>query len=93
MGRPPSRFGVGVAWKHESLTVLADCNRVNYSELTDDPAILGIALVDEAEGILAGQTDDGNEVRIGVEWRLPDVGRLVYSCAAVFGWTRTTAGV
>ena len=64
----PSRFGAGIAWKHQTLTVLFDYSRVNYSELTEDLAILFFPSDDLPAANRAFQMDDGNEVRVGAEW-------------------------
>ena len=70
----PSRFGVGVAWKHDTLTVLFDYSRVNYSELTEDLAILFFDSADVPAADQAFQMDDGNEIRVGGEWGITAMG-------------------
>ena len=70
----PSRFGVGVAWKHQTLSVLFDYNRIQYSELTEDLAILFFASDDIPTAQQAFQMEDGNEIRAGAEWGIPAMG-------------------
>ena len=70
----PSRFGVGVAWKHQTLTLLFDYSRVNYSELTEDLATLFSDFADVPTANQAFQLEDGNEIRFGGEWGIMGMG-------------------
>ena len=74
----PSRAGVGIAWKRDTVTLLFDVTRVNYSELTSDLAILFFTSADVSTVNQAFQMEDGNEIRFGGEWGITAVGSSLF---------------
>jgi long-subunit fatty acid transport protein len=64
----PDVFGAGVEWRiSESLRVLADYSRVQYSQLKDDFVDFQAISTDRSEQL---RIEDGNEVHVGVEYVL-----------------------